>query len=89
VYRVSAKKATPERDMTTVNENTEGQLREVVFGELKAARIRTQMWQVDIDVIGVCLKLGKIDCQRALIRMRDLNIYLTMDGQPGDTVGSL
>jgi hypothetical protein len=89
VYRISAKKAKPERQMTTVNEKTEGDLREVIFAELKAARIRAQMWQAEIDAIGVCLKLGKIDCQTALIRMRDLNIYLTMDSRPGDTVGSL
>jgi hypothetical protein len=89
VYRVSAKKAKSEREMTTVNEKTEDDLRELIFAELKAARIRAQLWQADIDAIGVCLKIGKIDCQMALIRMRDLNIYLTMDSQPGDTMGSL
>jgi hypothetical protein len=53
--------------------------KEYLLSEIRAARIQAQLWQTQLDTVGLALKAGFITCDRAI---KELNLDLIARGGP-------
>jgi hypothetical protein len=48
--------------------------REYLLAELRAAALRTRLWQADIDTVGLALKAGLISSDQAVEHLSDCGL---------------
>ena len=55
-------------------EPVERDKREYLLAELRAAALRTRLWQADIDAVGLALKAGLISPDQAVEHLSDCGL---------------